>query len=370
MTFPTAAHPPARSFPRARRTRLGALLAGAALALGVGLLGALGGCDSKAPQQPAANTTPTSAGAGGAGSPTTGAPAAMKKLRVGVAIPAATHGWTAGVGWWAEQAMKMYPDVEWVYLKADSAEDQIGDVRDMMTKGIDALVILCFESAPLTPVAREARERGIYIVNVDRGFTEPVADLFLEGDNQSFGRVAAEFMAQKLGGKGNIVILEGIPSTVNTDRVTAARAVFERFPDIKVLASQPGNWNREQALNVMQNLLAQHPKIDAVWASDDDMLLGAMQAAREAGREKDMWMLGGAGMKDVVKMVMDKDPRVPANVTYPPSMIATGIHLAVSALRDGKREQVQQFFPRHLKINVELITPENAERYYFPESVY
>ena len=120
----------------------------------------------------------------------------------------------------------------------------------------------------------------------------------------------------------------------------------------------------------MQTLLLKHPEIDAVWASDDDMALGAEQAIREAGRENEMWMLGGAGMKDVVKKVMDRDPMYPADITYPPSMIAVGMHEAVSMLRDGNREKVLQFMPRHLLIDVEIITPENAKEYYFPDSVY
>jgi ribose transport system substrate-binding protein len=83
-----------------------------------------------------------------------------------------------------------------------------------------------------------------------------------------------------------------------------------------------------------------------------------------------MWMLGGAGMKEIVKKVMNRDPMYPANITYPPSMIATGVQLAVGILRDGQRDKILQFMPKHLLIDVELITPENAKGYYFPESVY
>ena len=129
-------------------------------------------------------------------------------------------------------------------------------------------------------------------------------------------------------------------------------------------------WNREKGLQVMENFLTKFPKIDAVWAQDDDILLGAAQAIKEAGRDKEMWIFGGAGMKDVVKMVMDKSPLVPADITYPPSMIAAGIHECVSALRDGNRDKIMEFMPRHLMMDVELITPENAKRFYFPESVY
>lgn len=296
--------------------------------------------------------------------------APAKKLKIGVSVPAADHGWTAGIGWWAKRAMALYPDVDWIYVTSAKPEDQIAAVEDMMVKGIDGLVILCTESAPLTPVARRAHEKGIFIVNVDRGFLEPVADVFLEGDNKAFGRKSAEFIVKKMNGKGNIVVLTGIPCTVDSDRVNAAMEVFKAHPQINVLAQQPAMWSRQKGLEVMENMLTKFPKIDAVWAQDDDIALGAIQAIKEAGREQQMWVFPGAGMKEVVKMVMDKDPMVPANITYSPSMIAAGIHTAHSILRDGKQKEVMEFMPKHLMIDVELITPENAKSYYFPDSVY
>lgn len=294
-----------------------------------------------------------------------------KKIRIGVSIPAAEHGWTAGVQWWAKRAMKLYPDIDWTLATANTPDKQIADVEDMAAKGIDGLVILCTESVPLTPAAKALKQKGVFIVNVDRGFTEPgIADVFLEGDNKAFGRTAAEFMVKKLGGKGSVVILEGIPCTVNTDRVSAALEVFKQHPDIKILGQQPGLWNREKAMEVTQNFLTQHKKIDAVWAADDDMAMGVIQAANEAGRTKDLWLVGGGGMKEVVKKIMDKDAMVPATVTYSPSMIAAGIHLAAASLRDGNKQQVAEFMPRHLRMDVELVTPENAKAFYFPEAVY
>ncbi|MDX9980014.1 MAG: ABC transporter substrate-binding protein [Lentisphaeria bacterium] len=295
------------------------------------------------------------------------APAA--RVKIGVSVPAATHGWTAGIGWWAQRAMALYPNIEWVYSTADGPDRQVSDIEDMMTQGIDALVILATESAPLTDVAERASQRGIYIVNVDRGFTKPVANIFLEGDNQAFGRMSAEFMVEKLGGKGKIVILRGMSCTVDTLRYEAAMEVFNAA-GIEVLGTLPGMWNRSKALECMQAFLAQHKQIDAVWASDDDMAVGCEQAIREAGREKEMWIFGGAGMKEIIKKVMDGDPMYPANVTYSPSMIATGIHLAVASMRDGKSKQVSEFMPKHLILDCELVTPENAKNYYFPDAIY
>lgn len=297
-------------------------------------------------------------------------PTAKARLRIGISIPAADHGWTAGVVYWAKKAQELYPDVDFTLATAPTPQKQISDIENMMVKGIDGLVVLAVQSAPLTPIAKRAHERGIYVVNVDRGFLEPVADLFLEGDNKAFGRKSAQYMVDRLGGKGQIVILEGVPCTVNTDRVQAALEVFKQHPDIEILGRQSGEWSREKALNVMQTFLVKNKHIDAVWASDDDMAMGAYKAIKEAGREKEMWMLGGAGMKEVVKLVMDGSVMFPADITYPPSMIATGIHFAVSNLRDDHRAAVSKFMPKHLMLDVELITPENAKDYYFPDSVY
>lgn len=328
---------------------------GFALMMVLALLLGLAGCQGGKPS------------GGSASAP--GATADGKKLKIGVSIPAADHGWTAGVVWWANEYAKMNPNVEWTITTANTPAKQIADIETLMVAGVDGLVILATESAPITPVAKKAKEAGIFIVNVDRGFLEPVADIFLEGDNKAFGRKSAQFIVDKLGGTGKIVILEGIPSTVNTDRVNAAMEVFKANPGIEIVGQASGMWNQAKSLEVMQTLLLKAPKIDAVWASDDDMALGAEKAIKEANRDKEMWILGGAGMKDIVKRVMDKDPMYPGNVTYPPSMIAMGMQLAAASLGTGK-ENSMKFTPRHLMIDVEVITPENAKDYYFPDSIF
>ena len=292
-----------------------------------------------------------------------------KRFKVGVSIPAADHGWTAGVKYWADQASKQNPDIDWVIQDAKESGEQISDLENMQTQGVDALVILAMESGPLTPIAKKLHDAGILIINVDRGFTEPVADVFIEGDNKAFGRKSAEFMVKKLGGKGKIAILEGVSSTVNSDRKSAALEVFKAYPGIQIVADDSGQWNREKAEKVVTNMLVANPQIDAIWASDDDMALGAETALKAAGRDKNIWILGGAGMKDIVKRVMDKDPLYPADITYPPSMIGFGIQTAAGILHAGKNE-AKKYMPRHVMIDVELVTPENAKDFYFPDSIY
>jgi ribose transport system substrate-binding protein len=305
----------------------------------------------------------------GTDGPTATGPRDGKRFKIGVSIPAADHGWTAGIKYWAEEAAKLHADIDWIIEDAKSPDEQITDLENLQSQGVDALVILATESAPITPIAKRLKDAGILIVNVDRGFTEPVADIFIEGDNKAFGRKAAQFIVQKLNGQGNVAILEGIPSTVNTDRVQAALEVFRAAPGIRIVAQDSGQWNRERAESVMQNMLSANPQIDAIWAADDDMALGVETALRAAGRDKNVWIVGGGGMKDVVKRVMDGDPLYPATVTYSPSMIAVGMQMAAGTLKAG-RENVLKFMPKHMMIDVELITPENASSHYFPDSVY
>src|SRR6056297_3431933 len=298
-----------------------------------------------------------------------------EKLRIGVSIPSADHGWTGGIVWWAQEAIKDWnekdPDVEFFLVTANGPAKQVGDVEDLMVKGIDALVILAHDSAPLTPIVEQVYNEGVFVVSVDRGLTKPVENVYVAGDNPGMGRVSAEWMANELNGKGKVVVLEGIPTVINTERVEAFNEVIAQYPNIEILDSQPAYWSTQRGLEIMENYLQKCPEIDAVWAQDDDVLKGVLQAYKESGRDDINIMLGGAGSKDIIKMIMEGDPLVRADVTYPPSMIASGVSLAVKGVKNQTLEGFYQHqIPSRIILAAELITRENAEEYYVPESVY
>jgi ribose transport system substrate-binding protein len=230
---------------------------------------------------------------------------------------------------------------------------------------------LAHDSAPLTPIVEQVYNEGIFVVSVDRGLTKPVENVYVAGDNPGMGRVSGEWMAKALNGKGKIVVLEGIPCVINSERVDAFNEVIAKYPGIEILDSQPANWSTQKGLEIMENYLQKYDEIDAVWAQDDDVLKGVLQAYKESGRNDIKFFLGGAGSKEMIKKVMDNDPLVKADVTYPPSMIATGISMAVMAMRG---EQLNGFYqhqiPSKIILAAELIVPENAEEYYFPESIF
>ena len=121
----------------------------------------------------------------------------------------------------------------------------------------------------------------------------------------------------------------------------------------------------------MENYLQKYPQIDAVWAQDDDVLKGVLQAYKESGRKDIKIMFGGAGSKDIIKMILDGDPLVRADVTYPPSMIATGISLGVMGVKGEVWNGFYQHkLPSKIILAAELITRENAHEYYMPDSIF
>ncbi|WP_282026268.1 ABC transporter substrate-binding protein [Limimaricola cinnabarinus] len=288
---------------------------------------------------------------------------------IGVSIPAATHGWAGALNFHAERTVERlsetHPDLDFVLTTTSDPGAQISDLEDMVaTRNIDALVVLPFESEPLTGPIQRIAESGIWVTVVDRGLVqEGIENLYVAGDNASFGRTAGEYFAETLDEGARIVVMRGIPSTVDNERVEGFEAAIEGA-GIEVLAMDHGNWNRDTAFTLMQDYLSRFPEIDAVWAADDDMAVGALAAIDQAGRNDEMFVVGGAGMKEIVDRIRNEDPLLPVNVTYPPAMIATAIEMTVLGLTSDA-PMTGDFI-----IASELITPENAADFYFEDSPY
>ena len=294
---------------------------------------------------------------------------AQEVKTIGVSIPAATHGWAGGMNYHARAAIErleaVYPQLDFVLATASDPAKQVNDIEDMVaTRGISALVVLPFESEPLTGPVQMVAEGGVWVTVVDRGLSvEGIEDLYVSGDNSGFGRVSGEYMASALPEGGKIVVLRGIPTTIDNERVDGFKAALEG-ENIEIVGMEHGNWNRDDSFAVMQDFLSRHPQIDAVWASDDDMAVGVLGAIEAANRTDVKFVLGGAGMKEMVARVRDGDKMIPADVTYPPGMIATAIEL--TAVGQTSTAPVSGRFT----IGSVLITPENAAEFYYPDSPF
>jgi len=305
-------------------------------------------------------------------------------IKIGVAIPSADHGWTGGIVWWANKRVAeleaQYGDeFEFTVVTADGPSTQIQAVENLMATGINYLVILPHESAPLTPIVKEAHDAGVKIIVVDRGLTDTgFGYVNLAGDNPQMGELSGKWLAEQLMEKsngGNIVAMGGLPVPIDKERMDGFFAEIAKEPSIINLLGgdsyEFADWSTQKGLELMETFLSQYPKIDAVFCQDDDVLRGVLQAYKESGRSDIHTFLGGAGSKVVMKQIMDGDPLVRATVTYHPMMIADGIDYAVSVARGEKSGDFHDASaPTSVVIPSVLLTSDNVEGYYEADSIY
>ncbi|GAA2814672.1 monosaccharide ABC transporter substrate-binding protein (CUT2 family) [Aminobacter aminovorans] len=300
---------------------------------------------------------------------TMGTALAQDKKTIGVSIPAADHGWTAGVVFHAERVakklMEEYPNLNVVVKTSPDPASQANAVQDLETQGIDALVILPTDPDPLVSAIKEIKAKGKFVALVDRAPSsndDSVRDLYVAGNNPALGEVAGKYIAATTP-NAEVVIVRGMPIPIDQQRQDG----FDKGiagSGVKVLDRQFGNWNRDDAFKVMQDYLTKYPKIDVVWAQDDDMVVGILEAIEQAKRTDIQYVVGGAGSKDMIKKVMDGDKMVPVDVLYPPAMVGTAMELTAAQLFD----QV----PVHgtYILDATLVTKDNAANYHFPDSPF
>jgi len=292
-----------------------------------------------------------------------------KTYTIGVSVPTADHGWTGGVDFFAQQAVdrlqKAYPNLKFVLATAPDSTKQAADLEDMVTtRNIDGLVILPGDPDAMTASIKKVKDAGKWVTVVDRALSQPgIPDLYVAGDNPGLGATTAAYFKSAMPNGGKIVILRGLPIPIDKQRFDA---FMEGIKDtkIQVLDNQFANWNRDDGYKVMQDFLTKYPEIDAVWAQDDDILVGALKAAKEAGRDDKMWFVGGAGMNQIIKMVAAGSKQVPVDVSYNPNMVATAIDL--TALHFVANSQVDGT----MIINSTLITKDNAAQFDYPNTPF
>ena len=292
---------------------------------------------------------------------------AEKKVTIAVSIPAADHGWTGGVVYHAQRAKalleKRYPGLRVLVKTSPDGASQANTLEDLTTQGIDALVTLPHNSDELTDPIRRVKDKGIFITVVDRALSDnAIPDIYVAGNNPELGRVAGKYLKDKLG-TADVVVIRGLPIVIDEERQKGFDEAIAGS-GIKVLDRQFGNWSRDDAFKVMQDYLAKYPKIDAVWCQDDDMAVGVLEAIKQSKRTDIKLVIGGAGMKEMIKKAADGDPLMPIDVLYPPAMIATALGLTAAHFYD--QEPVRGSYI----LDATLITKENAHEFYFPDSPF
>ena len=250
------------------------------------------------------------------------------------------------------------PDVELVMV--DSKEDvatQLGQVENFVTQKVDAIVVIAANTDAADPMTKAAQDAGIPLLYVNRLPSNlPEGISYVGSESIQAGIMQAEWIAEQLGGKGNVVIMNGdLAQEAAQKRTEGEKQVFAKFPDIKIIREDTGNWSRDQGLALMENWLASGDQIDAVASNNDEMAIGAIQAIEAAGKLGEI-IVGGVDASPDALQEMDKGRLDVTVFQNAKGQGEGGIKVAIAL---AKGETVEQF----TWIPFELVTPENYKDY-------
>ncbi len=255
--------------------------------------------------------------------------------------------------------------VNLVSLAADRETDverQYQIIENLIQQGVDAILLAPSGSKELVPAIRKANDAGIPVLLLDTRIDEEAAAsvgarvlTYIGSDNFEGGAVAGRYLAAELGGVGEIAIIEGISGHETADqRRLGFLSGIEDSPGIRVVASQTANWERARAYTVAENLLQAHPDLAAVFAANDEMALGAIEAIDAAGRMDEIVVIGFDAIPDALANI--RSGRMLGSVAqFPSEMGRLGVKHAVELVREGTPP------PAEILTRVELIDRLNVD---------
>jgi inositol transport system substrate-binding protein len=233
------------------------------------------------------------------------------------------------------------------------AENQIAQVENFISQKVDAIILNPFDKDGDAPAVDKAVAANIPIIVVNAQVSNlDKATAFVGSDDVEAGRIEMQYMADQIGGKGNIVIIHGANGhSAEVGRTKGNKEVLAKYPDIKVLAEQTGNWDRAQSLTLMENWLQKYPDLNGVVGQNDEEALGAYKAIEAAGKQKDIKVIGIDAIPDALKAV--EEGKFIATVFQDAGGQGAGaVEIAVKAVK-GEKFEFNTYIP------FQLVTKEN-----------
>lgn len=247
--------------------------------------------------------------------------------------------------------------IQYVPTKPDSIPEQLSQVEDVIVKKPSAIVFIPVDYNALVPAVQRINAAGIPITNISDRLNNAKVVSFIGVDDHSTALATGRALFKGMGGKGNVVMLEGVKGTLtNTDRVRGFQDALKEFPNVKLLASQPANYQRLTALQVMENLMQSFPQIDGVIGLNDSMAIGAIEALDGANRKA--LVVGINGSKEAVELI--KSGKLLASGDF--HSFDNGCLGVEVAVRDLRKEAV----PRELILKPRVIDKSNYQTFETP----
>lgn len=230
---------------------------------------------------------------------------------------------------------------------------QISDVEDMVQRGIDILLLNPADSVGAEAAVQAAKAAGVIVVTVDAQAEGPV-DAFVGSRNYNAGYMAGEFMAEELGGKGNVAILDGIPVVPILERVAGFRDAVANYPDIKIVDIQNGHQERSYAMTVVENMLQANPDLDALFSVNDTGSLGALAAIEGSGL--DVYLYSVDGHPEAIEAILGGEIFRATSAQFPRDQVRIGFGMALAKLWGAH-------VPSEIPVDVMLIDKTNASTF-------
>ena len=228
---------------------------------------------------------------------------------------------------WKEKGVNVTVEVQSANVDVPG---QIAHIRNFISEGVDAIIINPNSPTAFDPVFAQAKEAGILVIATDAEVSSPDAT-YVGIDQKGWAEASAKWLAETLGGKGNVVAINGVAGNpANEMRVAGYKEVFSKYPDIKLVNEVNANWDQAQGQQAMQNLLATYPDLNGVWVQDG-MAAGAWKTIIDAKKTGDIAATGEI-RKDFLDLWIKDKLNSGASVN-PPGVMASALNVAVLMLQ-------------------------------------
>lgn len=283
-------------------------------------------------------------------------------LKVGVTMSAFDDTFLTYLREDMDKQAKSYPKGDGVQLQFEDARadvvKQLSQVENFISQKVDAIIVNPVDTASTKNIISAATKAGIPLVFVNRRPDQkdlPKDVVAVTSDDVEAGRLQMQYIAEKLGGKGKVVILLGdLANNSTTNRTKGVKEVLAKYPDIKIEQEQTGIWLRDRGMTLVNDWLTQGREFNAVLANNDEMAIGASMALRSAGKEKGSVLIAGVdGTPDGLNAITKGDMTVSAFQDAKGQALGS----VEAARKMAKNEPVEQ----NVVIPFQLITPDNVK---------
>ncbi|MEI2469461.1 ribose ABC transporter substrate-binding protein RbsB [Peribacillus frigoritolerans] len=271
----------------------------------------------------------------------------MKDVKVGVSISTLNNPFFVSLKDGIEKKAKEKGMKVTVVDAQDDTAKQISGIEDLILQKVDVLLVNPTDSAAISSAVKDANDAGIPVITIDRSSDEGDIETFIASDNVAGGEMAAEYLVKELGEKAKVVELEGVSGASATrERGKGFHNIADK--QLEVLTSQTAEFDRTKGLNVMENILQGNKDIQAVFAHNDEMALGAIEAIKAAG--KDIIVVGFDGNDDALKAV--ESGELKATIAQQPALIGEeAVNAAEKILKGDKVDDT-------ISVPLKLVTKE------------